>query len=95
MKREVVLTDQDRLVLERARVAQREVARLFGCDHGARVLEFLEEHFQVHLPVFQGKAGGFDPLDAMRRDAYREVFLYIRRLIALGGQHNDDNEYDD
>lgn len=38
---------------------------------------YLKEHFETDLPCFQGKAGSFDPLDAMRRDAYREVVLWL------------------
>lgn len=45
-----------------------------------RVLRYLEERFGTGLPAFQRQdGGGFDPLDAMRRDAYREVVLWLRR----------------
>ena len=43
----------------------------------------LEARFETELPVFQGRRGEYDPLDAMRRDAHREVFLVIRRRLAL------------
>lgn len=46
-----------------------------------RVLDILERRFQCHLPCFQGNAGSYDPLDAMKRDAQREVFLKIRFII--------------
>ncbi len=45
-----------------------------------RCLAHLEARFEVHLPCFQGKAHQYDPLDAMRRDAYREMCLYLRQL---------------
>lgn len=49
-----------------------------------RVLEILERRFETRLPVFRGAAGQFDPLDAMRRDAYREVVLWLREQAELG-----------
>lgn len=45
------------------------------------VLAELKKHFQTDLPCFQGKAGSYDPLDAMRRDACREVILFIEAVI--------------
>lgn len=45
------------------------------------VLAELKRHFQTDLPCFQGKAGSYDPLDAMRRDAYREVILFIEMVV--------------
>ena len=45
------------------------------------VLAELKRHFQTDLPCFQGKAGSYDPLDAMRRDAYREVVLFIEAVM--------------
>lgn len=68
--------------LERARAERRRLLRLFGSDDGQQVLADLEQRFETHLPVFQGKAGCYDPLDAMRRDAHREVFLVIRHQLA-------------
>ncbi len=50
-----------------------------------RALSIIEERFQTSLPCFQGVAGAFDPLDAMRRDAYREVCLWLRGIYT---QHN-------
>lgn len=66
-----------------ARKRRRALLRSFGSDDGLSCLEHLEALFETHLPVFQGKAGSFDPLDAMRRDAYREVFLHIRHQLEL------------
>ena len=53
------------------------------------VLEELKRHFQTDLPCFQGKAGSYDPLDAMRRDAYREVVLFIEAVM---GNHYEPEE---
>lgn len=71
---------------------------VLGTDEGEQVLQALERRFETDLPVFQGRAGGYDPLDAMRRDAHREVFLVIRRLLeqalreAQPNQHNDQDD---
>ena len=43
--------------------------------------------------VFQGKAGCYDPLDAMRRDAHREIFLVIRRQLALARQEATQTQH--
>lgn len=73
--------------IKRREQAQREERRrlreLLNTPAGQLVLEDLERRFEVHLPVFQGKPGTYDPLDAMRRDAHREVFLVIRHLMKL------------
>ncbi len=70
-------------VVERARAERRRLLSLFGTAEGQQVLAELEARFETDLPVFQGKAGSYDPLDAMRRDAHREVFLVIRHQLAL------------
>ena len=69
--------------LKEARLKRRQLLRVFDTPDGRDVLSFLEARFQTDLPVFQGSPGNYDPLDAMRRDAYREVFLYIRRQLQL------------
>lgn len=69
--------------VERARAARRRLLAVLGTTEGQQVLAELEQHFETDLPVFQGKRGEYDPLDAMRRDAHREVFLVIRRRMAL------------
>lgn len=51
------------------------------------VMDVLEKEFQMNLPCFQGKAGSYDPLDAMRRDAHREVLLWVKHEIE---QYNPD-----
>ena len=50
---------------------------------------------QTDLPVFQGSPGNYDPLDAMRRDAYREIFLYIRRQLQLAIKETTEEEKND
>lgn len=77
-----------------AETARRERARLLatlGSPEGELVLAALEQRFETNLPVFQGKPGHYDPLDAMRRDAHREVFLVIRHLLALARQEANTN----
>lgn len=71
------------------RSRRRRLLRVFGSDDGRKALEELEEYFEIDLPVFQGRAGAFDPLDAMRRDAYREVFLYVRHQLNLALREKD------
>ena len=70
-------------ILQQARLKRRQLLRVFDTPDGRDILSFLEARFQTDLPVFQGSPGNYDPLDAMRRDAYREVFLYIRRQLQL------------
>lgn len=83
--------------LEQAREERRRLLSLFSTPEGEQVLADLERRFETHLPVFQGKAGSYDPLDAMRRDAHREIFLIIRHQLELARQeatrtrqHNDE-----
>ena len=84
--------------LEQAREERRRLLRLFSYPEGEQVLADLERRFETHLPVFQGKAGSYDPLDAMRRDAHREIFLVIRHQLTLARQeatqtqHNHDEQ---
>lgn len=70
---------------EKARLDRARLLAVLGTPEGEQVLATLEQRFETDLPVFQGKAGGYDPLDAMRRDAHREVFLVIRRQLKLAG----------
>lgn len=74
---------QQEASLKEARLKRRQLLRVFDTPDGRDVLSFLEARFQTDLPAFQGSPGNYDPLDAMRRDAYREVFLYIRRQLQL------------
>lgn len=69
-----------------AKKRRRKLLRSWGTDEGILCLEHFEKHFETHLPAFQGEKGQFDPLDAMRRDAYREVFLHIRHQLELAHQ---------
>ena len=72
--------------VEQARAERRRLLNLFGTEEGQQVLSELESRFETVLPVFQGKAGSYDPLDAMRRDAHREIFLIIRHQLELARQ---------
>ncbi len=86
--------DLTRRMMEKARVSRRRLLAVFGSPEGEAVLAHLEERFETSLPAFQGKSGSYDPLDAMRRDAHREVFLHIRRQLELAreeaGQHEQE-----
>lgn len=54
-------------------------ALLFGAPLDERGLDVLEKRFECGRPCFMRDAAGkFDPLDAMRRDAYREVVSWLR-----------------
>lgn len=79
--------------LERYFVRKKRVyRRVFGSSDGKYVLKDLAKKFEVNLPAFQGGKGTFDPLDAMRRDAYKEVFAYIE---LLANNTNKEIEEDD
>lgn len=81
--------------LERARADRRRLLAVLGTPEGEQVLARLEQRFETDLPVFQGKAGSYDPLDAMRRDAHREIFLIIRRQLDLARQEATTNKNDE
>ncbi len=81
-----------RRLLEKARAARRRLLAVLGTDEGEAVLCQLEERFETGLPVFQGHKGAYDPLDAMRRDAHREVFLVIRRQLELARREAKQTE---
>ncbi|MBT9449983.1 hypothetical protein ICN84_07835 [Akkermansia glycaniphila] len=44
-------------------------------------IAYLEAEYQTNLPCFQGDRGTYDPLDAMKRDAQREVVLWLKNEI--------------
>lgn len=73
---------------------RRALKRCFTGRDGEVVLSVLEDRFEVNLPAFQGDRGQYDPLDAMRRDAYREVFLFVRRELMLAPTGEDEQETD-
>ncbi|MEG2236067.1 MAG: hypothetical protein RRY13_00220 [Akkermansia sp.] len=81
MSTKYIYNDDETSLLATEQASLRRFSRVLGTPEANEVLHELETHFEVHLPVFQGKMGQFDPLDAMRRDAYREVFLYCRHKI--------------
>lgn len=69
--------------VQQARERRSRLLAVFGSELGQQVLADLEQRFETDLPVFQGRAGTYDPLDAMRRDAHREIFLIVRRQLEL------------
>lgn len=88
-------TLQQEASVREARFKRRQLLRVFDTTDGREALSFLEARFQIDLPVFQGRPGSYDPLDAMRRDAYREVFLYIRRQLQLAIRETTEEEKND
>lgn len=88
-----MLSPSNRQLVEKARAERRRLLAAFGSPEGQQALADLERRFETDLPVFQGKPGSYDALDAMRRDAHREVFLVIRRQLELARQEatNTDN----
>lgn len=78
------LQEAQKRALEQARADRRCLAAHVTDE----LLEVLERRFETRLPVFRGSAGQFDTLDAMRRDAYREVVLWLREQSALGRKEN-------
>ena len=81
--------------LEAARARRRRLLSVLGSPAGQQVLLDLEARFETDLPVFQGHAGSYDPMDAMRRDAHREIFLVIRRQLELAQREATQPEHDD
>lgn len=77
-----VVQDAREGLQEALEAARRDREVLAALDD--RVLEILERRFETRLPVFRGVAGGYDALDAMRRDAYREVVLWLHDQVELG-----------
>ena len=67
----------------RARETRRLMLAVLDTEEGRSLLRRLEERFETHLPAFPGRAGQYDPLDAMRRDAHREIFLHIHHQLEL------------
>ena len=76
-------TLQQEASVREARLRRRQLFRVFDTPDGREVL------------TFQGSPGSYDPLDAMRRDAYREVFLYIRRQVQLAIKESTAEEKND
>lgn len=91
----MVMMSTSSQAVERARAERRRLLSLFGSAEGQQVLTELEARFETDLPVFQGKAGSYDPLDAMRRDAHREVFLVIRHQLALARKEAEPRPAED
>ena len=71
-------------------------ASFFGCLHSGRAggADLSGSPLQTGCPFFR-RPGSYDPLDAARRDAYREVFLYIRRQVQLAIKESQQEEKND
>lgn len=53
------------------------------------IIKWFEMRFETDLPAYRGQKGGYDPLDAMRRNAHREVLLaFVRDYKATHPQEN-------
>lgn len=85
------MTDEE-LMRERGEAYLQQRRRVFARFIKQGGLKYLQEHFETHLPCFQGAAGTFDPLDAMRRDAERGVCLFIEADAGMLQDNNDDTE---
>lgn len=88
------LEDIGNLLASRRQKIRKKIKRVFGSKEGEEVLEYLENRFEVHLPAFQGEKGKYDPLDAMRRDAHREIFLWIRHEANLAKKAEESEPLD-
>lgn len=86
------MTPHPAAATDKARQDRARLLAVLGSPDGEVVLATLEHRFETDLPVFQGKAGSYDPLDAMRRDAHREVFLVIRHQLRLARQEQNNNK---
>lgn len=86
------MTPHPTAATDKARQDRARLLTVLGSPDGELVLATLEQRFETDLPVFQGKAGSYDPLDAMRRDAHREVFLVIRHQLRLARQEQNNNK---
>ena len=54
----------------------------------SKTIRILERKFGTKKACFLRTPSGYDPLDAMRRDAYREVIQWIKTQIALARKEN-------
>lgn len=84
------MTPEELAELERLLRAERK----YIAEHvDERLLRILEDRFMTHLPCYVRKADGrYDSLDAMRRDANREVILFLREEIKQYKQQQEDND---
>ena len=58
--------------------------RAYLAEHiDARTIAIMERKFSTNQAAFLRTPTGYDPLDAMRRDAYREVVCWLKSQIAL------------
>ena len=50
----------------------------------ARTISILKRKFGTDKACFLPGPNGYDPMDAMRRDAYREVVYWLERSVKRG-----------
>ena len=83
------MTPEELAELERLLRAE----RAYIAEHvDERLLRIMEDRFMTHLPSYQKKRdGSYDPLDAMRRDANREVILWLREEIKTYKLEHDND----
>lgn len=66
-----------------AKQIQRDKDMLYLAEHvDARCIAILEQKFSTRKACFLRSPSGYDPLDAMRRDAYREVVSFLKAARA-------------
>lgn len=79
MKDSIDLFVNDAVKLAKER--RQALKRFLESEDGRVIVEWVRERFEVDLCCFQFQdvemKRGYDALDAMRRDAYREVFLFL------------------
>lgn len=56
----------------------------------ARCIAILERKFSTRQAAFLRTPTGYDPLDAMRRDAYREVVCWLKSQLALAKKESQE-----
>lgn len=80
------MTAEEQGYLMEVKTRRRKLSEAFTPD----VFKILEDRFETDLPCFQDRngTGQWDPLDAMRRDAYRELLLWVKHEIE---QYNHTN----
>lgn len=83
------MTEEELAELARLKRAERK----YIAEHvDETLLRILEDRFMTHRPAFIKRPDwSYDPLDAMRRDANREVILWLREEINTYKQEHDND----
>lgn len=77
------------MTLEELKQREARERAIIGRAITDEVLAVIARKFGVHQACFQGVAGKYDPLDAMRRDAFREVYTWLKKQVY---QYRKDNQ---